>query len=91
MALDLDSQEELFEAIGAALEALGARALDIVGSDGLYRMTRWDLFDVTVVQADDGTVTVQVASGEPLDGEWFLNLAQQAMKARAAAVVVATD
>ena len=91
MALDLDSQEELFEAIGAALEALGARALDIVGSDGLYRMTRWDLFDVTVVQADDGAVTVQVASGEPLDGEWFLNLAQQAMKARAAAVVVATD
>jgi hypothetical protein len=86
MALDLDSQEELFEAIGAALEALGARALDIVGSDGLYRMTRWDLFDVTVVQADDGAVTVQIASEERLDGEWFLNLAQQAMKARPAAV-----
>ena len=89
MALDLDSQEELFEAIGAALEALGARALDIVGSDGLYRMTRWDLFDATVVQADDGVVTVQVASGEPLNGEWFLNLAQQAMKARGAAAVIA--
>jgi hypothetical protein len=84
MALDPDSQEELFEAIGAALEALGAHALEIVGSDGLYRMTRWDLFDATVIQTEEGMVTVQVASGEPLDGEWFLDLAHQAMRARAA-------
>jgi len=84
MALDPDSQEELFEAIGAALEALGARALEIVGGEGLYRLTRWDLFDATVIQAQDGMVTVKVASGEPLDGEWFLDLAHQAMRARGA-------
>jgi hypothetical protein len=85
MALDPDSQEELFEALGAALEELGARALEIVGSDGLYRMTRWDLFDATVIQSDDGMVTVKVGNGEPLDGEWFLDLAHQAIRARVAA------
>jgi hypothetical protein len=51
-------------------------------------MTRWDLFDATVIQAEDGMVTVKVASGEPLDGEWFLDLAHQAMKARGATAAV---
>jgi len=85
MPLDPDSQEELFEAIAVALEALGATVKDIVGSEGLYRMSTWDLLDLTVIQTANGPVTVKAAGAEPIAGERFLELAQRAIKSREAA------
>jgi len=77
-----DEQEDIYDAITHALEALGAHSVDIITGEGVARTTTWDLLGLIVTRGADGVVSVTTADGVVVPGGRFLKLALAALDAK---------
>jgi hypothetical protein len=77
------TQDESFDAICSALEALGACRVAAVASAGTYRSESWYLstagLRLEVIQRDDGVVTAQAEGGYPIEASRFLEITRSAL------------
>jgi hypothetical protein len=83
VTLPLESENDQYETICRALEALGARHLHSVEVPRLYHASTWyfsaPTLRLTVARDSDGTVSVEASGGYAIDGNRFVVMLESAL------------
>jgi len=87
VTLPLESENDQYETICRALEALGAQHLHSVEVRHLYHASTWyfsaPTLRLTVARDSDGTVSVEASGGYAIDGDRFVVMLESALDALA--------